>query len=79
MNDIDLLSRVLAVGGRYAILGLNGKSPIQKLVDTREEFDELAREYVAQGRDVYFGCSKFGDENNRTKGNVKSIKHFGLI
>jgi hypothetical protein len=78
MNDIDLLSRVLAADGRYAILGLNGKSPIQKLVDTREEFDELAREYVAQGRDVYFGCSKFGDENNRTKGNVKSIKAFWI-
>lgn len=78
MNNVDLLSRVLATDGRYAILGLKGKSPLQKLVDTREEFDKLVQEYVAQGRDVYFGCSKFGDQNTRTKDNVASIKAFWI-
>ena len=78
MNDIDLLSRVLAPEGQFAILGLKGKSPVQKLVKTREEFDKLVAEYVEQGRDVYFGCAKFGEENNRTKDNVLAIKSFWI-
>ena len=71
MTNIDLLDRVLAPEGWYAVLGIKGKSVIQKLVQTREEVIETSEKFVAEKRDVYFGCSKFETNKDRTKDNVK--------
>ena len=78
MTNIDLLNRVLAEDGWYAVLGIKGKSVIQKLVQTREEVIETSEKFVAEKRDVYFGCSKFETSDNRTKDNVKAIKAFWI-
>lgn len=78
MHNIDLLDRVLPAGGWFAVLGLKGKFPTQKLVETREEVDKLAKQFVDDGKDVYFGCSKFATDTNRTKDNVKEIKAFWI-
>jgi hypothetical protein len=78
MNNIDLLDRVLPSGGWYAVLGIKGKSVLQELVQTREEVAEYTQKYMDAGRDVYFGCSKFATNENRTKDNVLAIKSFWL-
>lgn len=78
MSHIDLLDRVLPLGGWYAVLGIKGKSVLQGLVQTREEVAEYTQKYMDAGRDVYFGCSKFSTDENRTKDNVKSIKSLWL-
>ena len=78
MNNIDLLDRVLPSGGWYAVLGIKGKSVLQELVQTREEVAEYTQRYMDAGRDVYFGCSKFATDENRTKDNVLAIKSFWL-
>ena len=78
MNNIDLLARVLPSEGWYAVLGIKGKSVLQELVQTREEVAEYTQKYMDAGRDVYFGCSKFATNENRTKDNVLAIKSFWL-
>ena len=78
MNNIDLLDRVLPSGGWYAVLGIKGKSVLQELVQTREEVAEYTQRFMDAGRDVYFGCSKFATNENRTKDNVLAIKSFWL-
>lgn len=78
MTNIDLLNRVQPSEGWYAALGIRGKSVIQKLVQTREEFDVVTAEYVADGRDAYFGVAKFKSDANRTKENVELLKAFWL-
>ena len=78
MNNIDLLDRVLPSGGWYAVLGIKGKSVLQELVQTREEVAEYTQRYMGAGRDVYFGCSEFATDENRTKDNVLAIKSFWL-
>lgn len=78
MNNIDLLDRVLPSGGWYAVLGIKGKSVLQELVETREEVAEYTQKYMDARRDVYFGCSKFATNENRTKDNVLAIKSFWL-
>lgn len=78
MTNIDLLDRVLADGGWYAVLGIKGKSVKQKLVQTREEVIEESEALIAEERDVYFGCSKFETDTSRKKDNVKSIKAFWI-
>ena len=66
----DLLDTVLPPEGRYCVLAI-GRYTEQKLVDTREQVDELAKQFVEEGKDVYFGCAKFGELNNRTHANAK--------
>ena len=78
MTNIDLLDRILAPEGYFAVLGLKGKSAIQKLVDTREEVDIAAAEFVALGRDAYFGCAKYTTKENRTRKNVGFIRAFWI-
>ena len=77
MTNIDLLSRVQSADGWYVILGLNnGRFANQQIVATREEFDELAKEYVSKQWDVYFGVAKYAkklDKEFRTKKNVLKI------
>ena len=78
MTNLDLLNRVLAEDGWYAVLGIKNKSVIQKLVQTREEVIETSEKFIIEKRDVYFGCSKFETSDNRTKDNVKVIKAFWI-
>lgn len=78
MERVDLISRVLADDGWYVVLGLNGPYPIQDHFQTREAFDKAVKDLVAQKRDVYFACSKFETNDNRTKANVKSVKAFWM-
>lgn len=67
--SFDLLDAVLPAEGRYCVLGI-GKYPAQSFADTREEVTQKAEELVRKRMDVYFGCAKFGPENNRTHENA---------
>ena len=51
------------------MLGI-GRYPDQHFVDTREQVNELAEQFVKRGVDAYFGCAKFGPLNNRTHDNA---------
>ena len=78
MANIDLLNRVQSPDGWLTVLGLKGKSAIQELVQTREEFDKYVAEFLEKGRDVYFGVAKFETNLNRKKENVKDLKSFWI-
>ena len=79
MSEFDLLSAVQPAEGWFAVLGIKGKGDVrQKLVATREEVDQLATDYMAQGRNVFFGVAKYETDEGRTKDNVKAIKAFWL-
>lgn len=79
MPNVDLLNRVQAVGGWFAVLGIKGKKNVQQvLVETREEVDKVAAEFVEQQRNVFFGCAKYKTSANRKKENVQSVKCFWL-
>lgn len=69
MSAFDLLDAVLPTEGRYCVFGM-GRYPDQRFVDTKEEVDEIAEEFVASKVDAYFGCAKFGPLNNRTHENA---------
>lgn len=47
-----------------------GRYPDQHFVDTKEEVEQLAEQFVKRKIDVYFGCAKFGPLNNRTHANA---------
>ena len=51
------------------MLGI-GRYPDQHFVDTREQVNELAEQFVSRRVDAYFGCAKFGPLNNRTHDNA---------
>jgi hypothetical protein len=78
MDNFDLLDAVLPEGGWFAVVGIKGKSVVQKIVETREEVDSIAEKFVEQKRNVFFGCSKFATDANRKKDNVLSTKAFWL-
>ena len=65
----DLLDTVLPTEGRYCIIGI-GKYTDQRFADTREEAEELIQEFVGKKWETYFGCAKFGPEDNRTHDNA---------
>lgn len=79
MTMKDLLSIVQPPEGWFAVLGIKGEDDVkQKLVATRAEVDQLVADYVADGRNVYFGVAKFETNNNRKKANVKGLQSFWL-
>ncbi len=51
-----------------------GKYPDQNFVDTKEEVEELAQQFVSRKIDVFFGCAKYGSLNNRTHENAKYFR-----
>lgn len=69
MPTFDLLDTVLPAEGRYCVIGI-GRYVDQQFVETREEADELAAKFVEGKFDVYFGCAKYGPDNNRTHDNA---------
>jgi hypothetical protein len=69
ISNFDLLDVVLPKEGRYCALGI-GPYIHQKLVDTREEFDEQVKWLVDNKFNAYFGCAKYGDANHRKHDNA---------
>ena len=79
MENVDLLDIVQPSTGWFAVLGIKGPRDVrQELVSTRREVDKLAEQYVAEGRNVFFGVAKYATGDNRTKENVKALKAFWL-
>jgi hypothetical protein len=79
MSEFDLLTAVQPAEGWFAVLGIKGKGDVrQKLVATREEVDQIAADYMAQGRNAFFGVAKYETDEGRTKDNVKTVKAFWL-
>ena len=75
MTQFDLLDTVLPSDGRYCVLGLlGGKFPKQTFWDTKEEVDVEAQRLADANFDVYFGCAKYGDANNRTHANAQFFR-----
>lgn len=52
--------------------------PVQKFVQTLEEVEALAESLLAKERDVYFGCSKFANGDNRAKSNAAFMQSFWM-
>ena len=73
----DLLDAVLPAGGRYCVFGV-GKYPVQTFVDTREEVTAKAEELVRRRINAFFGCAKYGPENNRTHDNAHFFRALWL-
>ena len=71
--SFDLLDAVLPAQGRYCVIGV-GKYAAQSLHDTREEVNRKAEELVGKKFDVYFGCAKYGSQNNRQKENAEFLR-----
>ena len=67
--NFNLLDAVLPHEGRYCVFGI-GSYPDQRFVDTYEEVEAVAKKFVAKQVDAYFGCAKYGLENNRTHSNA---------
>ena len=79
MEQTDLLDLVQPASGWFAVTGIRGPGDVkQELVATREEVDALAEQYVAEGRNVFFGLAKYATGENRTKENVRALKAFWL-
>ena len=74
----DLLDAVQPKDGWFCAVGIKGRSIVQKLVQTREELDELADQFVADKRNAFFAVAKFQTDADRKKDNVQSLKAFWL-
>lgn len=74
MATFDLLDAVLPDDGWYCIIGIKDEIAWQRLVDTKEEADDVIRDYLDGDRDVYFGCAKFETNKNRKAENAKYFK-----
>lgn len=71
--SFDLLAAVLPPEGRYCAWG-NGKYISQKFFDDRGSFDAQVQWLVNNKFDAYFGCAKYGDQNNRTHSNANFFR-----
>ena len=69
----DLLDAVLPAEGRYCVFGL-GKFPDQRFCDTRAEVDAIAQEFIKNKANAFYGCAKYGEQNNRTHANAKYFR-----
>lgn len=82
MQQPDLLDLVQPSDGWFCVVGIKGSGKTahvqQELKATREEFDTRVEEFVAEGRNVFFGVAKYASAKNRTKENVKALKAFWL-
>lgn len=78
-SNEDLLSLVQPAGGWFAVLGIKNEDDVkQKLVETREEVEQLTEQFITENRNVYFGVAKFSTDDSRKKTNVKALKAFWL-
>ena len=74
----DLLDAVQPEEGWFCAVGIKGRSVVQKLVQTREELDEISEQFVADNRNAFFAVAKFKTDADRKKDNVQSLKAFWL-
>jgi len=77
MSSFDLLDAVLPSTGRYCVVGI-GSYVDQRFAETREQAEVIIQEFRDKESNVYFGCSKFGEADNRTQGNVVAIRALWL-
>ena len=79
MTDFDLLSAVQPSGGWFAVVGIKeGFAPKQVMVTSREEVGVISEQFVANGRNAFFGLASYKTDKGRTKDNVKELKAFWL-
>lgn len=73
MTSFDLLAAVLPPEGRYCAFG-SGRYISQKFFDDRASFDKQIEWLVDHKFDAYFGCAKYGDQDNRTHPNARFFR-----
>jgi len=73
----DLLDAVLPAEGRYCVVGV-GDYVAQSFVDSRDEVTAKAEKLVRRRMNVYFGCAKYGPEENRTHDNAHFFRALWL-
>ena len=73
----DLLDAVLPAEGRYCVVGV-GDYVAQSFVDSRDEVTAKAEKLVRRRMNVYFGCAKYGPEDNRTHDNAHFFRALWL-
>ena len=73
MADFDLLDAILPEEGRYCLVGI-GRYVDQRFASTREEAEEQIQSLLAKQDNVFFGCAKYGELNNRKHENAKYFK-----
>lgn len=78
MENFDLLSTVQPSDGWFAIVGIKDDIVKQSLVQTREEADRVAAQYLSQERNVFFGVAKYKTDAGRTKDNVQALRALWL-
>jgi hypothetical protein len=78
MENFDLISAVQPSDGWFAIVGIKDNAVKQSMVETREEADRVAAQYLAQECNVFFGVAKFKTDAGRTKDNVLSLRALWL-
>lgn len=82
MTNFDLLNAVQPAGGWFAVVGIKGAGANiqrkQRLVETREELDDVAAQLVQHGWNVFYGVAKYKDDSSRKKTNVRALKAFWL-
>lgn len=74
----ELLDDIQSHDGYYAVLGLKGEARKQLFAPTRNELDSKIGWLLEQKYNVYFGISKFINDEERTKANVLNIKAIWL-
>jgi len=74
----DLLRSVQPEEGWFCAFGIKGSSIVQKLVQTREELDEISEQFVADKYNAFFAVAKFQTDVDRKKDNVRALKAFWL-
>lgn len=72
-SNFDLLDTVLPPEGRYCSWG-KGRYIKQTFFAAREDFNAQTQWLVKNKFDAYFGCAKFGDEENREHSNAKYFR-----
>ena len=72
-SSFDLLSAVLPPEGRFCAFGIKNYIS-QKFFDTREEFDQQIEYLVDHKFDAFFGCAKYGDQDNREHKNAQYFR-----
>lgn len=77
-TDFDLISTVQPEEGWFCAVGIKGKSVVQKLVQTREELDDISAQFVAEKRNAFFAVARFKTDESRKKENVQMLKAFWL-
>ena len=74
MATFDLLDAVLPDEGWFCVIGIKDDVAWQRLVETREEADDVIQDYLDGERDVYFGCAKYETGENRKASNAKYFR-----